>query len=64
MLGTRVKHLVAQPEPAARRTEGEAMTGSVAQKMGVREGSRAYFDNAPSSAIAAIALPSCMPARA
>ena len=33
------------------------MTRSVAQKMGVREGSRAFLDNAFSSAIAAIALP-------
>ena len=33
------------------------MTRSVAQKMGVREGSRAFFDNAPDSAVTAIALP-------
>lgn len=33
------------------------MTRSVAQKMGIREGSRAFLDNAPSSAIAAVALP-------
>ena len=33
------------------------MTRSVAQKMGVREGSRAFFDNAPPAAIAAMALP-------
>ena len=33
------------------------MRRSVAQKMGIREGSRAFFDNAPESAIAAMALP-------
>ena len=33
------------------------MTRSVAQKMGVREGSRAFFANAPAEAMEAIGLP-------
>ena len=33
------------------------MPRSVAQKMGVREGSRAFFDNAPAPALRAIDLP-------
>ena len=33
------------------------MTRSVATKMGIREGSRAFFDNAPRSVLRAIDLP-------
>jgi hypothetical protein len=40
-----------------RRTAEIRMSRSVAQKMGIREGVRAYFVNAPSSALAAIELP-------
>ena len=38
------------------------MTRSVAQKMGIRAGSRALFDHAPDSALKAIDLPALMSA--